>query len=285
MRRSASSRSRSPAARSWRASAVSTTSLLVSPRWRKRPSGPTVSATWLTNAMTSWSVVCSISAIRSTSTRARASMATRALAGTRPRRTCARAHGDLDLEHPLEARLVGPERAHLGERVAADHRPAPGLAGRLRNSRGAGEHGGADRQVCGDVPPALHPGPGDGIGGPLGGGAGGRHVRAMADTASTRPPFVREAPLGRWRATVPAWNTRAPVRRLADPVDRVAAARVARVAPGRQHDRDGSARHGPAGVTRGPRAARPRRRRRGRARGPRRGVAGSPASRGRRGGR
>ena len=89
-RRSASSSSRSPAPRSWSASAVSTTSLLVSPRWRKRPSAPTVSATCDTNAMTSWSVVASISAIRSTSTAARASIAASASAGTRPRRTCAR---------------------------------------------------------------------------------------------------------------------------------------------------------------------------------------------------
>src|SRR5450756_467355 len=72
---SASPRRRSPAARSWSASPVSTTSLLVRPRWRKRPSGPTDSATWLTNAITSWSVVFSISAIRSTSTRARLAIA------------------------------------------------------------------------------------------------------------------------------------------------------------------------------------------------------------------
>src|SRR5688572_25668032 len=51
--RSQSRRSSSPAARSWSARPVSTTSLLVSPKWRYRPSGPTVSATWLTNAMTS----------------------------------------------------------------------------------------------------------------------------------------------------------------------------------------------------------------------------------------
>ena len=64
---------------------MSTTSLLVSPRWRYRPSGPIVSATWLTNAITSWSVVFSISAIRSGSTAARASIAASASAGTAPR--------------------------------------------------------------------------------------------------------------------------------------------------------------------------------------------------------
>ena len=33
--------------------------------------------------------------------------------------------GDLDPEHRLEAGLVGPDRAHLGQRVARDHRPTP----------------------------------------------------------------------------------------------------------------------------------------------------------------
>jgi hypothetical protein len=70
---------------------VSTTSLLVSPKCRKRPSGPTVSATWLTNAITSWSVVRSISAIRSTSIRARDSSAAGTSGGMRPRAASARA--------------------------------------------------------------------------------------------------------------------------------------------------------------------------------------------------
>jgi hypothetical protein len=69
---------------------VSTTSLLVRPRWSHRPSGPTVSATCETKATTSWSVVRSISAIRSTFTAARASIAASAGAGTVPRRACAR---------------------------------------------------------------------------------------------------------------------------------------------------------------------------------------------------
>ena len=69
---------------------MSTTSLLVRPRWRYRPSGPTVSATCDTKAMTSWSVVRSISAMRATSTCARPSIAARAASGTRPRFTWAR---------------------------------------------------------------------------------------------------------------------------------------------------------------------------------------------------
>jgi hypothetical protein len=70
---------------------VSTTSLEVRPRWRYRPSGPTVSATWLMNAITSWSVVCSISAIRSGSTVACSSSDASASAGMRPRFDWARA--------------------------------------------------------------------------------------------------------------------------------------------------------------------------------------------------
>ena len=101
---------------------VSTTSLLVRPRWRKRPSGPTVSATWLTNAMTSWSVVCSISAIRSTSTRARASMRRERVGRDEAAAGLGAGDRELDPEHRLEAGLLGPDRAHLGQRVARDHR-------------------------------------------------------------------------------------------------------------------------------------------------------------------
>ena len=74
-----------PAVRHWIASAVSTTSLLVSPKWSQRPSGPTDSATWLTNAITSWSVVSSSSAIRFTSTRPRDRTAATAECGTTSR--------------------------------------------------------------------------------------------------------------------------------------------------------------------------------------------------------
>src|SRR5262245_2096852 len=35
------------------------------------------------------------------------------------------AHRQLHAEHVLEARLVRPDRAHLGQRVAPDHAPAP----------------------------------------------------------------------------------------------------------------------------------------------------------------
>ena len=89
------------------------------------PSAPTVSATWLTKAMTSWSVVRSISAIRSTSTRARVSSGSERLGGDEAATGLRAGDRELDPEHRLEPRLVRPDRAHLGERVAADHRAAP----------------------------------------------------------------------------------------------------------------------------------------------------------------
>ena len=92
------------------------TSLLVSPRWRNRPSGPTDSATWLTKATTSWSVVRSISAMRSTLTVARASMAASASAGTRPRRTCARATA-ISTRSMCSKRAVSLQMAPISARV------------------------------------------------------------------------------------------------------------------------------------------------------------------------
>ena len=59
-------RSRSAASRSCIAKAVSTTSVDVRPRWRKRPSSPSVSATDDTNAMTSCFTSASISCMRAT---------------------------------------------------------------------------------------------------------------------------------------------------------------------------------------------------------------------------
>ena len=190
--RSASSRSRSPAAWSWRASPVSTTSLLVRPRCRNRPSGPTVSATWLTKAMTSWSVVRSISAIRSTSTRARDSRASSASAGDQAARRLDAGDGQLHPEHRAEPGLVGPDRAHLRERVAADHRadPAPArdrvpadvvaaLDGRRRRSRRRRRRRGS-RRVARSLPRARPP-------------------------TRIRPPAVRHVPSA--SRAVPAWNT------------------------------------------------------------------------------
>ena len=50
--------------------------------------------------------------------------------GTRPRRHLGPADRELDLEHPLEARLLRPHGAHLGQRVARDHASAPAGCGR-----------------------------------------------------------------------------------------------------------------------------------------------------------
>jgi hypothetical protein len=64
---------------------VSTTSLEVYPRWRKRPSSPTLSATDDTNAMTSCFTCASISCMRATFTRAPARSFFAASRGTSPR--------------------------------------------------------------------------------------------------------------------------------------------------------------------------------------------------------
>ena len=87
--------------------------------------------------MTSWSVVCSISAMRvDVDVRPAARWPRGPSVGHWPRRACAAAHRELDLEHPLEARLLGPQRAHLGQRVARDHATRPGrhAAGRAAMS-------------------------------------------------------------------------------------------------------------------------------------------------------
>ena len=72
--------------------------------------------------------------------RARASRSPRApSAGTRPRRGLGAGDRELDPEHRLEARLLGPDRAHLGQRVAPDHRratPATDAPARSRRCRG-----------------------------------------------------------------------------------------------------------------------------------------------------
>ena len=56
---------------------------------------------------------------------ARASIAARRLGRDEAAARLGAAHGELDLEHALEARLVGPQRAHLGQRVARGSRAAP----------------------------------------------------------------------------------------------------------------------------------------------------------------
>ena len=192
--------------------------------------------------MTSWSVVRSISAMRSTST-----LAARLDGRERVGRDLAApglGAGDreLDAEHRLEARLVGPDRAHLGQRVAPDHAPRPG--------RG-------DRDPA-DVVAALAAVEGHDARRPR------RRRRAAASrsaprptTVRTRPPAVR--PCRRHPTVVPAWNTSAPaVRGGVQPVDRVAAPRRVRVAGRGQHDPDGRAGQRRQGSISVGRASRPR---------------------------
>jgi hypothetical protein len=59
------------------------------PRWRWRASVPTVSPTWVRNAITSWRSVASSSSMRLTSTTARSRIRAVAPRGTSPRRSMA----------------------------------------------------------------------------------------------------------------------------------------------------------------------------------------------------
>ena len=112
-----------------------------------------------------------------------------------------------------------------------------------------------------------------------------REVRALAHDRQHAAAVRPEAALGRRRATVPAWKTSAPPAAVVEALDRVAAARVAGVAAGREHDRHGGARRGPGAATGPSPGCAPRARRAGAGPAARRGGAGSPASRGRRAGR
>ena len=189
-----------------------------------------VSATWLTNAMTSWSVVRSISAMRSASTRARASMAASAPAGTTPRRACARVTASSTSSIRSNRACIGPDRAHLGQGVARDHRAAPATAA----PAAAGP-----RPRHRDVVAALEPAERDRVRGRLGRAARFREVRAAADdgqrpgrrSCSHAPPSRR----------VPAWKTRAPPLSPRSR-DRVAAPRLPGIALAGEHDADRRAR-------------------------------------------
>ena len=139
---------------------------------------------------------------------------------------CGLGTGDLELdpEHRLEPRDVGPDRAHLGERVARDHRAsAPLVASRPMSWRRwmpAAWIRSAARSAASRAASRSAPRP---------------------TTARTRPPAVRYRPSASRR--VPAWKTRAPrATASAQAVDRVARSRLVRVAGRRQHDGDGRAR-------------------------------------------
>ena len=168
---------------------------------RSAGSGPParpISATWLTKAMTSWSVVRSISAMRSTSMRARVAMRGEGIGRDLAPSRLGAGHGQLHAEHRLEAGGVGPERAHLGERVARDHRVSTAAAGGCCA---------ACRDA--DVVAALQAVR-------AGSRSAAREAASAAASTSgprpttvrTRPPAVRNVPSA--SRAVPAWNTSAP---------------------------------------------------------------------------
>jgi hypothetical protein len=101
---------------------VSTTSDDVSPRWRNRPSSPTVSATDDTKAITSCFTSASIACIARDVDTARVAETPR-----RVRRHVAALGEDvdqreLDVEPARETDLLAPEPSHLRTRVPSDHR-------------------------------------------------------------------------------------------------------------------------------------------------------------------
>ena len=113
---------------------------------------------------------------------------------------------ELDPEHRLEPGRVGPDRAHLGERVARDHRASASA-----------------RCDEADVVPALESVEVDGVRGALGDGPGRLEVRATTDDrqdpATVRRPAVRR-PGG-----AGVEDERPEATRLVDAGDRVAGAR------------------------------------------------------------
>ena len=137
----------------------------------KRPVGPTVSATWLTNAITSWSVVCSSSVIRVDVDRARLRATRRCARGTRP----ARRPRAVPRSRRAASRRSAPRRSTARPSRAAcsaGSRAGPPAGGRCRvGSRLAGHEIDARGRVVGSV-------------------RCGRNVGAGPTTVSTRPPAV-----------------------------------------------------------------------------------------------
>ena len=190
--------------------------------------------------MTSWSVVRSISAMRSTSTRAARLDRGERLGRDQAAGGLRAGDRELDPQHLLEARLVGPDRAHLGQRVARDHRtPRAAPAAQSGRCRAAAGCPGAWIAVRGRASAASR--------------APRRGPAPRPTTVRTRPPAVARSPSASRR--VPAWKTSAPVARARRRAPRSgrprAARRGSRRPPGRSRR---SPRAGPAA---GRRAARP----------------------------
>ena len=198
--------------------------------------------------MTSWSVVRSSSAMRATSTRGARLDRRQRVGGDEAARGLGPGHRELHPEHLLEPRLVRPERAHLGQRVAPDHAAAPSGRGSTRPRR------------C-RAGAACHPT----------GSVGGRAPRRRGRAARSAPraddredaPTARVCQPSAARPTFPMWNTSAADSRAAS-MPAIAsprcgavrvAVRAARTMPTAAPGRTGSA---------SPSAARPRSRPRGR---------------------
>jgi hypothetical protein len=107
---------RSAAAVSWRASAVSRTSLEVRPMWMKRASGPTCSATLVRNAMTSCFTSCSMASMRAASKRAFRRMVRSARFGIRPRRASS-SHRAISTRSQALYLASGVQRSPISGRV------------------------------------------------------------------------------------------------------------------------------------------------------------------------
>ena len=100
---------------------MSRVSLEVIPKWSQRAGSPTVSATWVRNAITSWRTSRSISVrARDVDARPRAQRS-RGLGRDHAALGELLGDGQLDLEPAPEAPLVAPDRLHLRARVALDH--------------------------------------------------------------------------------------------------------------------------------------------------------------------
>ena len=122
--------------------------------------------------------------------------------------------GDLHPEHVLEASRLGPDRAHLGERVAPDHAAAPMS---WRRCRPVHEMRAAARCAAPAAASTIRPAADD------------RH-----DAAPVRPP----CPVGIAAGAGMEHQGAVPERNV-DPLDRIAAPRPLRIALGSQHDPDG----------------------------------------------
>ena len=199
---------------------------------------------------------------------ARSSIAASASGGTSPRAAWARADGDLDAEHLLEPRPLGPDGAHLRRACSGGSRE------RLRRGTLRGGAAPMSRRRCMPCHEIAS--------------AARSAARARRGEVAPAPDDREDPPaVGRPGAVGSDASRRGtPARRAASAAvearDRIAAPGLRRIAGGREHDPDGRAGHrrerGRERARSEPRAPRPA----AGARAAPRAAAGSPASRGRR---